>query len=252
MRRPSVSRQQVRGNLTKCSIPNSQFPSDENRELGIDWSELVPQGELHFARRRGLLELTESQRCGKRKAGIGEIHRVERIEGLSAETDAVPFLREVEGLLKSKIRVEVRCQAHCSPRAAVPRQLIRKRVGCVRVSEDAGVPVLVKRDSGLDRFRQDGQRAQLVVRVVSQIPGDCRRQSRAIPHDAGDLPAPDDSIQPAAGVTKECLVFSDRNFEEIVRADVVADVEIRGAAKLVHVENVLYRGALLAGPRLRG
>src|SRR6185503_17691336 len=75
--------------------------------------------------------------------------------------------------------------------------------------------------------------------------------SGAIAHDAGDLPSSGDSIQHPACIAEQGLILSDREFEKIIGADVVPDIKVRGAAKLIHIENVLYRGSLLPCTGLR-
>src|ERR1700688_2286203 len=91
-----------------------------------DYSELIPQGELHFARRCRLLKLSESQRRRQRKARVREIHRVECIERLRAEPDRLTLLAKFECLLQRQIRIEEGRETHGSARAAVSGKFVRK------------------------------------------------------------------------------------------------------------------------------
>ena len=70
--------------------------------------ELVPQCELHFARRRGLLKFTEGERGRQGQTRIREIHRVKRVERFCTETDGLTLFGQFKGLLKSQIGVKER------------------------------------------------------------------------------------------------------------------------------------------------
>ena len=131
------------------------------------------------------------------------------------------------------------------------RQLIREEIGGVRVAEDARISVLVHSDLCLYGSGQNSQGTEPVIRVVGEIAGNRRRQPGAVAHDAGDLPSADDLIDPSRSIPEQRFVLSDRQLKKIVRADVVSNVEIRGAAEFIDVENILNRGALLSGTGFR-
>src|SRR5579863_9603979 len=104
----------------------------------------------------------------------------------------------MKGLAQRHVYVENRIQTNRGASSSALRRLILKVAGHAGVRKDARYSVLVDVDAARWRGRiHDGQRAQPVIGVVSEIALYRARQRCTVAPHARNLPAADDFIQPS-------------------------------------------------------
>src|SRR6202158_1321648 len=150
------------GLLFAWTDPSRSYIANINN--GARWradarSEFVSQRELHHARVHHTLVFAKRRGRGQRQARVCEVDVIKHVEGLRPELNPLAFPRQLESLCHRHIGVKKGSQPNGSARPRVPWKLVRERVRGTRIRKDAGIPILIDVLPGLDRSRDDRQRA---------------------------------------------------------------------------------------------